>query len=184
VLGVDSSASGEELERAFRETDERLAKQGAQPWIRQAARDSFKVLTQKQPAEKATQKHSSGVEQQTDAQQASMKTPRWSGLGGELLLQNEMSYFILVSVLDFFLTYLLLNLGAIEANPLANFLYQQFDFAGMLAFKLIVVAIVCIVTQVIAHRKPAYGRFVIWTGIIVTGAVVIYSTRLLTGQLN
>ncbi|HBE67183.1 MAG TPA: hypothetical protein DDW52_03445 [Planctomycetaceae bacterium] len=99
-----------------------------------------------------------------------------------LPLQNETTYFILVNVMDIFMTYLLLNLGAVEANPVAAFFIDSWGFSGMIAFKLVLVAAVCVISQVVATRRLSYARGILWTGIVVVGIVVVYSLRLLVGQ--
>ena len=52
---------------------------------------------------------------------------------------------------------------------------------GMLPFKLAVVLLVCVVSQVVSLKKPRLGRFVLWLGIGVTLWVVVYSGRMLLG---
>lgn len=76
------------------------------------------------------------------------------------------------------MTNILLRRGAIEANPFANFFYLRWGFNGMIAFKLILVAFICVVAQLIAIKKLHTGRNVLYLGSLVTGLVVIYSARL------
>ena len=101
----------------------------------------------------------------------------------QLPLQSETSFFILVNMLDFFMTYLLLNFGAIESNPLADFFFKNFGFRGMLYFKLASVTFICILTQIIAKRSLSRARFVLLLGTAIVGFVVIYSAWLLRGLL-
>lgn len=107
-----------------------------------------------------------------------------NGATQELQFQSETCFFILVNVLDFYMTYVLLNTNGIEANPVAAYFHRNWDFAGMLAFKLVSVAIVCVIVQVVAKRRPSAGRFVLWAGILIVGAVVIYSALLIRGQFR
>lgn len=102
----------------------------------------------------------------------------------QLPLQTETSFFILVNMLDFFMTFMLLNFGAIESNPLADFFYKNFGFRGMLFFKLASVAVICILAQVIAKKSMAHARFVLVGGSCIVGAVVIYSAWLLRGMIS
>jgi hypothetical protein len=95
-----------------------------------------------------------------------------------LPFQNETTIFILVSALDIFMTYILLRFGAIESNPVANFVFQKWGFQGMIAFKLVIVSIVCVIAQLVATRKPATAQFLLNTGSVLTGSVVIYSVSL------
>ncbi|MEC8555316.1 MAG: DUF5658 family protein [Planctomycetota bacterium] len=101
----------------------------------------------------------------------------------ELPLQNETSFFILANVLDFYMTYLLLQNGGIEANPVANYFYDLGGFQGMLYFKLASVSFICILAQVIARKNMRYAQFVLIAGVAIVGLVVLYSARLLYGQL-
>lgn len=100
----------------------------------------------------------------------------------QLPLQNETTYFILVNVLDLFMTYLVLAVQGIEANPIAAFFLDRWGFPGMIAYKMVIVAVVCTISQVVAQRNMRYARGLLWLGIIVVGLVVLYSVRLLAGQ--
>ncbi len=103
----------------------------------------------------------------------------WRNLfAGELPLQTETSMFILVNVLDIFMTRLLLAYGAIEANPVANFFLQLWGFNGMIVFKLLMVSFVCLIAQVVATKRKATGRWLLIAGSLIVGAVVIYSVSL------
>lgn len=106
------------------------------------------------------------------------KSKLWTFLTGDLPLQSPTTFFILISCLDIFMTNILLRMGAIEANPFANYFYQKWGFNGMIAFKLILVAFICVIAQVIAVKKIQTGRNVLYLGSFVTGLVVIYSARL------
>lgn len=99
-------------------------------------------------------------------------------LTGELPLQNETTYFILVNCLDIFFTYILLRHNAMEANPIANFFYHQWGFAGMIAFKLVIVAVVCVIAQVVAFEKIKSARFLLIVGTILVAMVNVYSVSL------
>jgi len=98
----------------------------------------------------------------------------------QLPLQNETTYFILVNVLDFVMTYILLqsNRTVVEANPVADFFYQRWGFPGMIAFKLGLVAVICVLSQAVALRSIGKARFILITGIIIVSLVVAYSVSL------
>ncbi|MDB4766720.1 DUF5658 family protein [bacterium] len=93
----------------------------------------------------------------------------------KLPLQDETTYFILVNVLDIFMTYALLRFGAIEANPIARFFLHRFGFNGMIAFKLVVTACVCVIAQLIATQSIAKAKSLLALGTLIVGAVVTYS---------
>ena len=99
-------------------------------------------------------------------------------LKGELPLQTETNFFILVNVLDVFMTYILLINGAMEANPLANYVLLRWGFVGLISFKLLIVAAVCIIAQLIATRRLGTAQFLLIIGSLIVSAVVVYSVRL------
>ena len=65
--------------------------------------------------------------------------------------------------------------GAVEANPVANHFFKMWGFNGMIVFKLIIVAIVCMIAQVVAFRRIQSARFLLIVGTVITGCVVVYS---------
>jgi hypothetical protein len=105
-------------------------------------------------------------------------------LTGQLPLEHETTLFILVNVLDFFMTYWMLMHRTedgvrplfAESNPVAAyFLYRWGPFRGMLIFKLVIVTVVCLVTQVIATRRLQTARWLLNLGTAAVSLVVVYS---------
>lgn len=94
---------------------------------------------------------------------------------GELPLQSLTFYFILVNCLDIFWTHKLMQNGAIEANPIANYFFKLWNFNGMIAFKLVTVAMVCVIAQIIALKRIQTARVLLIFGSIAVGCVVVYS---------
>jgi hypothetical protein len=105
---------------------------------------------------------------------------QWKKLfGNELPLQTETSVFILLNCLDVFMTYILLTKpGAFESNPVANYFLHNFGFNGMVIFKLVIVAVVCVIAQIAALKKIRLGQFLLIAGSLLVGYVVVYSVRL------
>lgn len=104
---------------------------------------------------------------------------------GQLPLEAETSYFILVNLLDFFVTYWLLmsggpgNMRFVESNPVARyFIYSWGPIKGMLGFKLSLVTFVCVVAQLIALKREDLGQKVLIFGTLATAGVVAYSVLL------
>lgn len=105
---------------------------------------------------------------------------------GKLPLETETTRFILVNLLDYFMTYLLL-MGAggagvrfVESNPVARYFIESWGpVKGMLGFKLGLVTFVCLVAQVIATRRPRAATLVLNFGTLAVSCVVIYSLALL-----
>ena len=65
-----------------------------------------------------------------------------------------------------------------EANPIANYFYERWEFAGAIAFKLAIVAFVTVVAQIVAIKKIQTARALLIVGSIIVGCVVIYSINL------
>lgn len=105
----------------------------------------------------------------------------WSHLlTGHLPLETETVWFLIVSVLDFLMTYEMLSSGRFrESNRVAEYFLNHWGpFKGMLYFKMILVAVVCVIAQIVALKKEHVGRWILNLGTIVTGAVVVYSLRM------
>jgi hypothetical protein len=110
----------------------------------------------------------------------------WSKLlTGHLPLETETSVFILVNCLDFFMTYWMLwhnQFGTgtyYESNPIAQyFLHRWGVVKGLLGFKLGIVVFVCVLSQIIALRKPETARKLLIVGTLIVMGVVIYSAAL------
>lgn len=101
---------------------------------------------------------------------------RTSILGGQLPLENETVWFVLVSALDVFMTYLLVRQPHItEGNPVAAFFLNHWGVKGMVYYKFFMVAFVAVIAQVIARKREDIARRLLQFATIVVGAVVIYS---------
>lgn len=104
----------------------------------------------------------------------------WRGL-----LEFEKTLFVLVNVMDIVMTSLLLNTGQfIESNPIANYVLSEWGFAGVTAFKLIVVSMVMLIANIIAVRRIRTSRRLLHFGTLVVGGVVAYSGVLMMMHLN
>lgn len=97
----------------------------------------------------------------------------------QLPLQSETNYFILVNVLDIVFTNILLRMHAMEANPIANYILIYWGFHGMIAFKLFLVAFVCLITQLIAVHHLRRARQTLYFGTVIVSLAVAYSAYLL-----
>jgi hypothetical protein len=96
----------------------------------------------------------------------------------KLPLETETSWFLMVSSLDFIMTYLLLvhpEIHFVETNPIALFFYYRWGFKGLLGFKLFMAAFVAILCQIIARKKRNVARRVLQVGTLIVGIVVVYS---------
>ena len=88
--------------------------------------------------------------------------------------------YIVLSVADLLMTYFLLRQGGgfVEANPVARHFLNHWGIRGMVYFKFGMVALVCIVTQVIARYRPFTARLLLFFAIAVMVYVIVYSVRL------
>ena len=181
VLGIEPGASRREIEAAYHRARQNLGSRSGGPpdWISDLIDQAYQCLNE--TTESDRQIASAPRRPSPKPALALQSTAAWRQ---QLPLQNESTYFILLNVLDIFMTYLLLNFHAVEANPIADYFYQHWGFRGMIAFKLILVAFVCITAQIVARRNLPYARGILWTGIVIVGVVVIYSVRLLAGEIG
>jgi hypothetical protein len=99
----------------------------------------------------------------------------WRGL-----LEFEKTLFVLVNVMDIVMTHLLLSTGAFyESNPIAKTIIDGWGTMGMTAFKLIVVAGVLLIANLVAVSRVKTSRNLLNFGTFMVGAVVTYSIYLL-----
>lgn len=109
-----------------------------------------------------------------------------------LLYETEISWFALAGVLDVVLTFLILRYSSegrtqnllIEGNPVARSIIQAFGIPGMITFKLVMVAVVCLIAEVVGRSRPQTGRNLLRFGTLVVGAVVVYSFFLLRRNVD
>ena len=108
-------------------------------------------------------------------------------VGGELPLETETCRFVLISLLDLFMTFLLLyfsNRGmmqnvVVESNPVARYFISNWGTLGLVWFKIVMVTLIVLATQVVATRRPAVAQLVLNGATLFVGSVVAYSALLL-----
>ena len=108
-------------------------------------------------------------------------------VGGELPLETETCRFVLASLLDLFMTFLLLyfsNRGmmrniVVESNPVAEYFIRGWGTMGLVWFKLTMVTLIVLVAQVIAIKRSTIAKLVLNGGTLFVGGVVAYSAVLL-----
>lgn len=102
---------------------------------------------------------------------------------GKFFFEAETTIYVLLSIADLLFTNYLLKQNApglqfVESNPVARFFLDHWGPKGMIYFKFIMVAFVCIVTQIIARYRPLTARLVLLFAIAMMLYVVVYSVRL------
>jgi hypothetical protein len=98
---------------------------------------------------------------------------------------RECWFFLLASLFDAFMTWLLLTHESgsfCESNPLALFFLNRFGFAGMLVFKTLLVSVVMVNYAIISKRRADVARRLMSFGTVVVNGVVLYSVFLLYSQ--
>jgi Domain of unknown function (DUF5658) len=104
-----------------------------------------------------------------------------------LPLQRESALFLIVSVLDVMMTYMMLSDVPgpegremfYESNPVAHWIWAKWELSGIVAFKFTMVAVVEVIAQIIAVRKLQLGRRLLEFGTLVVALVVLYSMYLM-----
>ena len=111
------------------------------------------------------------------------------------VLEKETCLFILVSALDFFMTFILLYMNEkrlhqgytlhggyylgeslyIESNPVARFFLNHWGIKGLLYFKFVMVAFVVLIAQYIAQTHYKAAKFLLILGTTIVAIVVVYS---------
>ena len=84
-----------------------------------------------------------------------------------------------MNALDIYLTYVHLINGNFEANPIAAFFIRQWDLFGMVAYKMTIVATVCVIAQIVALKSLQKATWLLSFGTAFIACVVIYSYWLL-----
>ena len=108
-------------------------------------------------------------------------------IGGELPLETETCRFVLVSLLDLFMTFLLLYFSnremmrnvIVESNPVAQYFISGWGTLGLVWFKIGMVTLIVLAAQGVATRRPAVAQVVLNGATLFVGGVVAYSTLLL-----
>lgn len=200
ILGVGNDATPQEIRKAYREKAQKHhPDQGGDSWAFQQVQDAFDELSKQsesetpfeamQPSERRRPEPKQEFEtKNTEAEPVNTNKHAeghpnhgWRNLfTGQLPLQNQTTVFILINCLDIFMTHRLLFKveGAVETNPIADFFIDKFDFYGAIGFKLLVVAVVCVIAQIVAIKKVKTAKFLLNAGSCIVGVVVIYSLLL------
>lgn len=194
ILGISEGATEHEIKRAYLAMASKYhPDHGGDAWVFEQIRLAYEQLSHKS-SESVEAAHSSVRKEEWDVQRkrarqgkASRAFPSDSPstsvdrhfLLRHLPLQTETAWFILINVLDLVLTNVLLQRHAIEANPLANYVFVHYGFRGMIVFKLASVLFVCVAAQLIALKSISKAKWLLWFGCSVVGLVLVYSGRLI-----
>lgn len=87
--------------------------------------------------------------------------------------------FVLVSSMDIILTWLVLQLGGREVNPLAAAVIAHWGLGGAIAFKFSLMLMVIVLCEVIGRNRDATARRLAWWSVGVSAAAPAYTLALL-----
>lgn len=209
ILGITEKASDEEVKRAYRAMAVKYhPDKGGDAWVFEQVREAYEAIVRarrspesnpaRRPAPQSPPPPTPPApERPVTAAYTTERQPTYNSAQNvslqsmfervfnvlfkhKLPLQTETNFFILANVLDIVFTNVLLRMHAIEANPIANYVFIYWGFNGMIAFKLFLVACVCLITQWIAVHHLRRARQTLCLGIAIVGTVVIYSAYLLS----
>ena len=95
-------------------------------------------------------------------------------------LGSEITLFMLISAGDFIMTRrLLIESNFVESNPIAQFFAAHWGLKGLMSFKIVIVAFVIFLAQIIATKKPVAAARLLNFASALAACVVIYSLTLL-----
>ena len=131
---------------------------------------------------------------QGDRRMATSRKPGWPGWGRRsggvfrefgrdpVKLGAGVRWLIYLSLLDLLFTYVLLRQGHVdfyEANPVARWWFNRWNIQGMTVFKLGVIGLVLVISEVVERRRPGLGRSVVLLGCVAAAGVLFQSLRLM-----
>lgn len=87
---------------------------------------------------------------------------------------------IFVSALDLILTYVVILIGGIEVNPIANAVLQSpADFHGLIVYKFVIVVSVVLICEYISRHADTTGRRLAGWAVGISAFPVVWSSLLL-----
>ena len=94
---------------------------------------------------------------------------------GQMRYQDAYVWFVFVSALDITLTWVILQSGGVEVNPIADAVIQTFGLQGMVAFKFALVIFVIIMCEWLGRRSDRQGRKIAEWAVAITSIPVVLS---------
>lgn len=97
-----------------------------------------------------------------------------------VLFPTAYSWLVLAGSLDIIMTYLMLSLGAIEVNGVANHALRVGGLWGLIALKFSVIAGVLWICEYVGRRRPTTARSLVNAGVALNFLPVVFSLAQLT----
>ena len=88
---------------------------------------------------------------------------------------TEYGLFVVVNLLDLFITMLFIRFGAREANPAAEWILLSFGKTGFIVYKVVLMLVVIGLCEVVAQKRKTMARALIWFGIVAVAFVAVTS---------
>ncbi len=103
--------------------------------------------------------------------------------GARSHLQELSILLILLSSADIFMTYVLLRTSPRfhESNPVAQWIFQRWNIAGMVVFKFASIGTAIAIGEFVERRRPGWGKFVLLVGCAAAAAAFWHGLRLYLG---
>ncbi len=86
---------------------------------------------------------------------------------------DQYAWLVFVSAMDLMLTWLILQLGGREVNPVADWILAAAGHGGLVVFKFAVVVFVILVCEFIARRQWRTARELAWVAVIISALPVV-----------
>lgn len=191
ILGVSRDASDDDIKRAYHRMAQKYhPDSGGDAWAFVQVQEAYDTLKSRGSTSSRTAsepKPSRPSTKPTKSNAAKANTTKATGqtptsplrrirkiFFSELPLQTETTTFILVSVLDIFMTYVLLRFGGREANPIANLFLTLGGIPAMVLWKMATVAFVASIAQVVATKNLRRAKSLLHLATAIVGCVVVY----------
>ena len=92
-----------------------------------------------------------------------------------VLFPNAYTWLVLAASLDIIMTHLMLSLGAIEVNIVANHALQRAGLWGLIVLKFTVIAGVLWVCEYVGRRRLSTARSLVGVGVALNFLPVVFS---------
>lgn len=92
---------------------------------------------------------------------------------------NHYTWLVLVASLDILMTYVILHLGGLEANPLAAKVIYRWGVPGMVIYKFCFIIIAIVIAEEVGRRHEAKGRRFAEYAIVISAFPVLFALVLL-----
>lgn len=113
-----------------------------------------------------------------------------ASLPGSALLNHHMRYvhshawLLLFSALDVIMTWIILNDGGREVNPIADAVIDAYGLDGMIVYKFVLIAFFIVICEAVGTLRDSAGRSLSRVSVAIAMVPVVWSLILLTYNPN